>query len=106
MDLLATHSFTAWLNRIPARRMVSKVTGRRLALAIFMAHLFLGLLYSVCIPIWEANDEWAHYGYVKYLLTNHTLPRTSGQEVSRDPDSELYELTQPPLYYMIIAVAN
>ncbi len=106
MDHSSLQSSPTFLSRIPWARMVSKVTTHRLAVLIILSHFLLSSLYSVCIPIWEANDEWAHYGYVKYLLTNHTLPRTSGQEVSRDPDSELYELTQPPLYYIIVALAT
>ncbi|MGD1996653.1 MAG: DUF2142 domain-containing protein [Anaerolineae bacterium] len=67
--------------------------------SILIAHLVLGVLYSVATPIWESYDEWGHYPYVRYVATEHELPR---RELVEEND----ETHQPPLYYVLGALAT
>jgi hypothetical protein len=46
---------------------------QRLVILILVAHLTLGTLYSVLIPLWEGHDEWAHYRYIQHLVTERTF---------------------------------
>ena len=76
------------------------VEWRWLVVSILVAHCVMGTLYSLATPIWEGPDEWGHYSYVKYLIDNRSLP---GPEDSTSP---LDQLTHPPLYYMLTALAT
>jgi len=76
-------------------------TPQRLAILILMAHLALGVLYSVAIPIWEAHDEWGHYAFVHYLATEQAFPPPGTKLVERYDESH-----QPPLYYILGALAT
>jgi hypothetical protein len=62
-------------------------------------HVFLGVLYSVVVPLWESYDEWGHYPYVEYIATERTLPR---ERLTNRND----ETHQPPLYYILGALAT
>lgn len=68
---------------------------------VVLAHILLGLLYSIVTPPWEAHDEWAHYRYAEFVAQEHRLP---------PPDQRLTttyrydEASQPPLYYLVTAV--
>ena len=73
----------------------------RLALLIAGSHLVLGIFYSIAVPLWEAYDEWGHYPYVQYIATHRALPQ--GDELL---DMENSEVWQPPLYYILGAVAT
>jgi 4-amino-4-deoxy-L-arabinose transferase-like glycosyltransferase len=77
-----------------------RVEWRWLVVSILVAHGFMGTLYSLATPIWEGPDEWGHYSHVKYLIDNHSLP---GPEDSTSP---LDQLTHPPLYYILTALAT
>ena len=69
---------------------------------IIALHFLLGIAFSVAVPVWEAYDEWGHYPYVRYIATHGSLP-------SRDQPLAEYNDTarpQPPLYYMLGAVAT
>jgi 4-amino-4-deoxy-L-arabinose transferase-like glycosyltransferase len=79
----------------------SLFTPRRLAILLLVAHLALGLLYSVVIPIWEAHDEWGHYAFVRYLATERAFPPPGTKLVERYDES-----VQPPLYYILGALAT
>jgi hypothetical protein len=79
----------------------SLFTPRRLAILILVAHLTLGVLYSVVIPIWEAHDEWGHYAFVRYLATERAFPPPGAKLVERYDES-----VQPPLYYILGALAT
>lgn len=83
--------------------LIARARRNWLPILILVAHLALGVLYSVVVPLWEAHDEWAHYGYVNYLLTNRTLPKPGERTVS---EGEFDQLTQPPLYYLLAALPN
>ena len=76
-------------------------TPQRLALLILVAHLALGVLYSVAVPIWEAHDEWGHYSFVRYLATERAFPPPGTKLVERYDES-----VQPPLYYILGALAT
>jgi 4-amino-4-deoxy-L-arabinose transferase-like glycosyltransferase len=76
-------------------------TTQRLAILILVAHLALGVLYSVIIPIWEAHDEWGHYAFVRYLTTERAFPPPGTKLVERYDES-----VQPPLYYILGALAT
>jgi len=76
-------------------------TPQRLAMLILVAHLALGVLYSVAIPIWEAHDEWGHYAFVRYLATERAFPPPGTKLVERYDES-----VQPPLYYILGALAT
>lgn len=63
------------------------------------AHLALGVLYSLAIPMWEAYDEWGHYAYVRFVAEHLRLPRPEDVNfVEHD------ERGQPPLYYFIAGI--
>jgi len=76
-------------------------TPQRLAILILVAHLALGVLYSIAIPIWEAHDEWGHYAFVRYLATERAFPPPGIKLVERYDES-----AQPPLYYILGALAT
>lgn len=76
---------------------------RHLAITlIVLAFIALGTIYSVVNPIFEAPDEMWHYFYIKHLADGHGLPVQSakGEEAWRQEGS------QPPLYYLIGALAT
>ncbi|HIP87572.1 MAG TPA: hypothetical protein EYH27_03945, partial [Anaerolineales bacterium] len=64
-------------------------------LAVF--YMGMSLFYNVTVPVWEAPDEPGHVGYAVHLLRQRSLPR---MEVGK-----LGEAHQPPLYYLLIALA-
>jgi 4-amino-4-deoxy-L-arabinose transferase-like glycosyltransferase len=66
-----------------------------------VAHLALGVLYSVAVPIWEAHDEWGHYAFVRYLATEQAFPPPGTELVERYDES-----VQPPLYYVLGALTT
>jgi 4-amino-4-deoxy-L-arabinose transferase-like glycosyltransferase len=72
-----------------------------LAVAILAAHFFIGTLYSVAVPMWEASDETGHFAFVKYLARERRLP-PPGQDIIQWYD----ESHQPPLYYILAALAT
>ena len=74
----------------------------RLAAFILFVHLALGIVYSIAVPIWEAYDEWGHYPYVHYIATHHGLPDRSKRLVQYNDTVH----SQPPLYYILGAVAT
>jgi 4-amino-4-deoxy-L-arabinose transferase-like glycosyltransferase len=76
-------------------------TPQRLAILILVAHLVLGVLYSVVVPIWEAHDEWGHHAFVGYLATRRAFPPPGTKLVERYDES-----VQPPLYYILGALAT
>ncbi len=77
--------------------------GGRLAILILVAHLALGVLYSVLVPIWEAHDEWAHYNYIAFVAKEHRLPQPGQQIITKHEPPESF---QPPLYYILGALAT
>lgn len=95
------------------------------ALLIGVAFVLLALLYNVSIPLWESDNEWGHFNYVRYLLLNRTLPGPGSmvnEPISADQCSNIlipnpgpdapantasHQLErQPPLYYLGGALAT
>jgi len=77
------------------------IAAQPLAVAILAAHLALGILYSVAVPMWEASDETGHFAYVKYLASERRFPPPA-----QDLTPWFDESHQPPLYYILAALAT
>ena len=85
-------------------------------LLILAVYLFLGTLYALLTPPWQAPDEPAHYNYVRQLAAGH-LPVMEPGDYDQDYLNEVvfesafapgydlsvieYEDWQPPLYYLL-----
>ncbi len=67
---------------------------------IIAAYLLLGGLYSVMVPIFEAPDERQHYGYIRYLASEHHLPLRGEDSLAE------HEASQPPLHYTVAALGT
>src|SRR5579859_3718219 len=66
----------------------------------------LSIGYNAFQPIWEAPDEPAHFGYIRYIQLNRQLPRdVPGTHVFDQPWSTTNEYYEVPLYYIVEAVA-
>jgi hypothetical protein len=60
--------------------------------------------YNVLQPIWEAPDEPAHFGYVRFVQINRALPRAIPDVHPLDqPWNTTNEYSQAPLYYVVLA---
>ena len=69
---------------------------------ILAAFIALGLVYSLVTPIFEAPDEIYHYFVIKHLADGKGLPVQN----SENPGLWKQEGSQPPLYYLIGALAT
>ncbi|MEA3346035.1 MAG: glycosyltransferase family 39 protein [Chloroflexota bacterium] len=78
-----------------------RITPCHLLALILLLHAALGVLYSVTVPPWEAHDEIGHYYFVEYLATEHHLPPPGAGIIEHNDESH-----QPPLYYIIAALAT
>lgn len=72
------------------------------ALALVIAFLALGTVYSIVTPLFESPDEVWHYEYVRWLVEGHGLARPD--EVGSAPWHQ--EGSQPPLYYLVAAAVT
>jgi hypothetical protein len=81
---------------------------------ILAAYLFLAIIYSSVVPLFEAPDELQHYFYIQALREEHALP-VLDPEVARPWHEEGFpprpykdvwaqEGGQPPLYYLLGAL--
>lgn len=70
-----------------------------LILALFTA---LGLIYSLVTPIFEAPDEIYHYFFIKHIADGKGLPVQNPE----NPGLWEQEGSQPPLYYLLGALAT
>lgn len=87
---------------------------------IVLVFVLLGVLYAVETPAWQVPDEPAHYNYVRHVAEQGRLPvlrvgdypaeyleeikaRRFPAAMSVDPIR--YEAHQPPLYYVVAALA-
>ncbi len=86
------------------------------ALAIGAVFLLLTLLYNAAIPLWESDNEWSHYQFVRYVALHRSLPMPETQiavvptadQCSVPPEGGLttvHQFRQPPLYYLLAALA-
>lgn len=76
---------------------------RHWTIALILAtFIILGLTYSLVTPIFEAPDEIYHYFFIKHLADGKGLP------VQNPENTGLWEQegSQPPLYYLIGALAT
>jgi len=71
---------------------------RWIFLALLIAFVVLAFSYSVTIPLGEAADEVTHFAYVQYLVAHQRLPSADGHVLG--------ESQQPPLYYLLGAIAT
>lgn len=67
---------------------------------VLAAFVALGLLYSVVTPVFESPDEPQHFHFVRHLAQTRRLPVQGTDGPWRQ------EASQPPLYYLIGAVAT
>jgi 4-amino-4-deoxy-L-arabinose transferase-like glycosyltransferase len=86
--------------------------------ALLAVYFFLGSLYAVQTPDWQAPDEPAHYNYIGYVVEEQSLPVLEAGDYDQaylerlkaerfPPDLPVtavsYEDWQPPLYYLLAA---
>ncbi len=81
---------------------------------IVLAYLFVGTLYAVNTPAWQAPDEPAHYAYIRQLADGdlpviepgdydqayQSLVISSGFDPQYSVEPFSYEDWQPPAYYL------
>ena len=70
---------------------------------ILLFYLLFGLIYALATPVFEANEEIWHFGYVEHLRQTGSLPH----QVFDGRDT-IYRQhgSQPPLYYSLLAFAT
>lgn len=70
---------------------------------ILLFYLVFGAIYALATPVFEANEEIWHFGYVEHIRKTGSLP----QQVFDGRDT-IYRQhgSQPPLYYGLMAVAT
>jgi len=61
---------------------------------VFVAHIALGIGFSLTTPVFEAPDEDGHYLFVRYLQLYHTLP-------VQDQNPYGPRAVHTPLYYLL-----
>jgi hypothetical protein len=72
---------------------------RQLVTAIFTTFAVLAIVSSVVFPIFEAPDEYSHFGYARLLAQGAALP------IQTDPARRLYtQGFSPPLAYVAPAL--
>jgi 4-amino-4-deoxy-L-arabinose transferase-like glycosyltransferase len=69
---------------------------------ILAAFIVLGITYSLVTPVFEAPDEIYHYFFIKHLADGKGLPVQNPES----PGLWEQEGSQPPLYYLIGALAT
>jgi hypothetical protein len=88
------------------------------AALIGLLFLLLSLVYNITVPIWEADNEWSHYLYVRRIIETGSLPSIdtavklpeftdlcrNGEEILISEGS--HQFRQPPLYYLGGAAAS
>lgn len=70
---------------------------------ILLFYLAFGLVYALATPVFEANDELWHFGYVEHLRKTGSLPE---QKLDRRDTIFRQHGSQPPLYYGLMAMAT
>jgi hypothetical protein len=102
----------SWLQDARWRAVVRTHWGALAVGALFFA---LTLTYNAAVPLWESDNEWAHYQYIRYIVTERRLPAaetpialapTADQcsLASVDGLSSVHQFRQPPLYYLLGAL--
>lgn len=68
---------------------------------LLLFYLLFGVLYLGATPVFEANDEIWHFGYIQHLREHGSLP----VQVFDGADTLYQEHgSQPPLYYLLAAL--
>ena len=70
---------------------------------ILLFYLTFGLIYAVATPVFEANEELWHFGYVEHLRETGSLPV---QNFYQRHTIYRHHGSQPPLYYGLMAIAS
>lgn len=70
---------------------------------ILLLYLVFGALYLAATPVFEANDEIWHFGFVQHIRQHGSLPVQQFDGVDT-----LYQQhgSQPPLYYALMALVT
>ncbi len=70
---------------------------------ILLLYCIFGALYLAATPVFEANDEIWHFGFVQHVREHGSLPVQQFDGVDT-----LYQQhgSQPPLYYILMALAT
>ena len=87
------------------------------AAAIALSFLLLSVWVNVSTPLWESDNEWSHYQYIRYLVTERRLPSTdvsialtpTGDQCSEGEAVATvtpHQFRQPPLYYLLGTVGT
>ena len=97
-------------------RWFSHPSSNSILICIIILYLFIGGLYAVYTPAWQAPDEPAHYNYVRYLAENGSFPvlhygdyphayleqiKSARFPPHMSVEPIRYEFWQPPLYYLL-----
>lgn len=83
--------------------MLRTVPRHLLLVIVVIAYLGLGTIYGIATPIFEAPDEDRHFAYVQHLVKGEGLPVLDVERRHHQVDQEV---AQPPLYYMVAALAT
>ena len=78
------------------------MNGKRWLLLILVIYAVLGIAYSWIVPLGEAPDEVDHFLYVRYLVEQRAFPVMH----PKASDNETMEANQPPLFYLLNAIAT
>ena len=70
---------------------------------ILLFYLVFGLIYAAATPVFEANEELWHFGYVEHLRETGSLP---AQSLYQRHTIYRHHGSQPPLYYALMAIAS
>ncbi len=70
---------------------------------ILFFYLVFGLVYALATPVFEANEELWHFGYIEHLRETGSLPE---QDIYRRDTVFRQHGSQPPLYYALMALAT
>lgn len=70
---------------------------------ILLFYLAFGLIYAAATPVFEANEELWHFGYVEHLRETGSLP---AQSLYQRHTIYRHHGSQPPLYYALMAIAS
>lgn len=68
---------------------------------VLLFYVLFGLGYMAATPIFEANDEIWHFGYIQHLRETGNLPY---QQLDGRPSRYAQHGSQPPLYYGLMAL--
>jgi len=70
---------------------------------ILLFYLVFGLMYALATPVFEANEELWHFGYVEHLRETGSLPT---QSLYQRHTIYRHHGSQPPLYYALMAIVT